>query len=93
MSIVVKLQAADVQVLAEQLEASVADSPAAALFGKLQGQTDAESGELSLSEDDLQAVQAYVAGANLGETSVAVLTVLKKIVGQPSDVPAISEAS
>lgn len=60
MSVVVNLQDEEMDVLMQY--SPDPDSSLQGLLEKLRSQVDAEQGQLSLSEEDLQSIQSYVSG-------------------------------
>ena len=80
MSVVFKLQEEELDVLMQyQTDPETTDSSFQELLEKLRSQVNPQTGELSLSEEDVQNIQNYVSESGNGSASESLQQLLEKI--------------
>jgi hypothetical protein len=83
MSVVVKLQEEELDVLMQYAEASeTTDFSLQGLLEKLRSQVDPDKCELTLNEEDLLKIQNYVSEINDGDTAESLLQLFERISDQ-----------
>lgn len=83
MTVSVKLQEEEMDVLMQYpADSETTDAALRELLEKLRSQVNGEKGELSLSEEDLQSIQAYASGNGNGSIGESLLQVFERITGQ-----------
>ncbi|MHA2219695.1 MAG: hypothetical protein ACXACY_27620 [Candidatus Hodarchaeales archaeon] len=86
MSVVFKLQEEELDVLMQyHTDPETTDSSFQGLLEKLRSQVNTETGELSLSEEDVQSIQNYVSESGNGSASESLQQLLEKISGQNAE--------
>ena len=83
MTVIVKLQEEEMDVLMQYpADSESADTALRELLEKLRGQVNGEKGELTLNEEDLDNIQAYVSANGNGSIDESLLQLFDRISGQ-----------
>lgn len=83
MTVIVKLQEEEMDVLMQYpTNSESADAALRELLEKLRGQVNCEKGELTLNEEDLDNIQAYVSANGNGSIDESLLQLFDRISGQ-----------
>lgn len=85
MSIIVKLQQEEIDALTHQDASQVSDEAIQSLLQRLQSQLDGETEELSLSDEDVQAIRNYASDNSDGELDDSVRRLFERVLEQKVD--------